>query len=293
MPEISYLAVGSGPTGDQAWNSCLGEAAEILSILRRKEDTSFEGYDLNRQNPSPIAAEFVTSADATSPTDPGNEGAAAGASFRHAATSALLERFERAAIHNWWTGQQDAIAVPREWTASAGTDNLVSSARMYAEQKRTYSVIVLELRYSVWTMAAISRDADGRTPVVGYGAGLDPLSAARKAIGEMLQMEFGLHIANSSTAAQKSNVQSPVFRRIRALENERAHLISPKSEVSLFELKEDSDGRSILEIAERHLGKVTLVDLTRDDIGVPVCRALTPELPTARHLKFSGGASPL
>lgn len=290
LREIGHLASAAGETEGRARLRCIGEAAEILSVRGRAADGAFQARLVDGGGEANIPREVAVSDDPAAVADAGSEGAAAGPDLARAWHAAGWERIERAAVFEWWTGAAEAREVDREWTADAGLFALHAAARGGAEEARRLHFLAVGDGHAARLLIAVLADRDGGSPVLGFGAGQDPIVAASKALSEALQMELGLAISRHVLRMREDPAHRRVAERARSLEGTRAPLIAGHGAPMRPTPHEGSESDAL----SRLLGEgAAYVDLTRVEIGVSVARVIAPALPTARPLKFMDGPAPL
>lgn len=269
---------GKGRTADAAWTSCLAEAAEVLSLLARPDDRSFPAVDPRSGARREVAASEAAIVDLSDPLDLGSEGAAAGQTWDEAARGALLERIERHAVAGWLTDQAPAKALPQDWHGSDVAEDTLERARTGSRTLRQTLFLVLERLGPVWTIVALSQFADGSAPITGAAASENADEAVLGATSEMLQMECSFALASiAKRMGRQSATHEQLFRRIASLES-RTTLWQPSQ-------TQEIDGPSKqLELRELAPQGTWLVDITREDIRIPVVRCIAPKLRSARAL---------
>lgn len=274
------LAMGSGPNPEAARAACLGEIAETLAITNGDGPDAVEAFWLDGGKAFMAEAAPLRSTDPSDPDDPGSEGAAAGPDDAHAIRAAAFERCERAAVRDWWTGARPPTAISEHWAADAGVAALLIRARAGVASPRRVRLLVLAGPAPAWTIAAVSEAAEGDSePVLGFAADNDPGRAARRAVSEALQMEFGLRLSKAAGARGRGEAHKSVFLRIAALETERRDLINPaKGELA-------SPAPATESGPPPDLGPGAFAArLTMEEIGIPVWRVVAPSLPTLREM---------
>lgn len=279
---------GKGPTQEAAYASCFGEAAEILSALRRPGDTTFCGMDVGTDARVQVACASVTIATPGAKDPIGSEGLGAGVDKAEAQRSAFLELIERHHVAEWWIAEPPGILLDDAWCRAHGLEDLIRDARTGAREPRKTLLICIGQAASVATIAAVSTQDDGRWPVLGFAAHNDLVLAAKAAVSELFQMELSLTLARHASLAKTDGFDKSTLHRAHLLETSKSALLSIKNG--------DVPGKGTLCFADvaRCLGvPVQLVDLTRPDIGVPVYRAVAPGLMSARSLKFTGVCGPV
>ena len=140
-----------------------------------------------------------------------------------------------------------------------------------------------------WTIAAVSEAAKGRPePVLGFASDLDPRRAARRAVSEAFQMEFGLRLSRAAVAKGRGAAHESVFRRIEALETAQRDLVDPPAE-EVIHPEPAANGDGLPDLGPGAFA----ARLTADEIGVPVWRVVAPALPSLRDLPENEGVQPM
>lgn len=133
---------------------------------------------------------------------PRSLGLAAGPDFAAARLAATLELIERDAAAAWWQGETRPHAPCASLLAPVAMElaRLRAGAAGTRPRPRPTGFLMLSSPTRLPVVAAFSRDAEGRGLAIGLKAALDPGSAARGALIELLQMEIGLEIARMRAA---------------------------------------------------------------------------------------------
>lgn len=310
-------ATGTGLVLAEALTAFLGEAAELLSQFERPGDVSVRRRRADIESGDNVCAggwigAALSTVPAAAPLDwttalctpdaravlvPSDvcvrrepqhrrlepagalsSGCAAGASLAAAKERAILELIERDAAALWWYGGRP----PRHAGAriQAAGDALLATLRQGCARRRT-TFLDIATDLGIPVMAAISVDPDGRGLACGLGARLDPAEALSAAIRELCQMEL-----SAPLAAMKREVRGEAALNA----SDRRHLRRAAFDAGSCPLLAPSGGepgnaalppatlRELLTRLQSHGIRLFTVDLTRDDIGVPVMRALSPEL---------------
>ena len=189
-----------------------------------------------------------------------------------AARHATLELVERDAVAIWWYNRLDARPFPPQDARGAFPDNF--SLWLSNRQRITWH-LVMPSDLPVTTVVALSARADGSRPAIGASAALDPADAVRSATLEMLQGEIALV---TMRAAQRGADPPPPPPLLAWSESTNAFgtpfLMGAgpphRPEVATFADLEDHCAEAGIEIVT--------VDLTRPELGVPVVKALSPQL---------------
>lgn len=216
-----------------------------------------------------------------------SNGCASGPSFADAAVRGFLELVERDAAAIWWYGR---ISRPALDLADPAEPGLAEIAAWQAEQGRRFHVLDLTHDLGVPVCAAVSLDRDGGRVVFGFGAAWDTGAAALAAATEMQQLYLSA-LLNERTGRDVPDDALPpetlAFRRwlARATVAEEGYLLpaeTPPIGRQRRAQETPSDTESALQrIAETCAGKglePLVVDLTREDIGVPTARVMVPGL---------------
>jgi ribosomal protein S12 methylthiotransferase accessory factor len=211
-----------------------------------------------------------------------SSGAAAGPSFETAALRAVLELCERDAAAMWWLGgcrpKRFALEHP---TIKAGAE-LIERLRQGEAARRTL-LLDITTDNGIPVVAAVSVDHDGRGMACGLSSRLTASDAARAAVLEMCQMEMAAPIAEAKRAEGGDALLNDADRRhLRRAEFATAdcELLHPRDmsrhatsgPPATLGLK-----GMIGHLRDRGI-RLFLVDHTRQDIGVAVARAVSPDL---------------
>jgi ribosomal protein S12 methylthiotransferase accessory factor len=307
---------GNGETLAAALVSCLGEAAEFLSQFERPGDieAGIAGSDRTKFAADGWIAEAMSRADRTidwinafdastgdiallpadlclrrpptrraiEPVVALSSGAAAGPSFETAALRAVLELCERDAAAMWWLGgcrpKRFALEHP---TIKAGAE-LIERLRQGEAARRTL-LLDITTDNGIPVVAAVSVDHDGRGMACGLSSRLTASDAARAAVLEMCQMEMAAPIAEAKRAEGGDALLNDADRRhLRRAEFATAdcELLHPR-DMSRHATSGPPAALGLKgmigHLRDRGI-RLFLVDHTRQDIGVAVARAVSPDL---------------
>lgn len=273
---------GAGADIPTARTSCLGEAAEYFSIQRRKDDHTFDAHDLRTGSVRKIDADRAVMSDPNDPQDLGTEGCASGETVEHAIRGALCETIERHVLADWWMGNIAAHKYPDGWLIDTGLAALLRRCRVDAQANVKTEIFSLGHFAGVNVAMALSSGAGSPFTISGFGASLDSSRAASKAISELFQMECGAALAG---LAGRQEELATIQRRSERL----------STDTSLFGRETEPDANSEPKAfnLQKIAGKIEAVDLSRDDIGVPTFRIVSPGLKRCRPLKYSSFAAPV
>jgi len=307
---------GNGETLAAALVSCLGEAADFLSQFERPGDieagmagsdrTNFvaDGWIAEAMSNADRPIDWVRAADASAgdiaflpadlclrrpstrqviePVGALSSGAAAGPSFEMAALRAVLELCERDAAAMWWLGGRRPKRFALEHPATRAGAELIERLRQGETARRTM-LLDITTDIDVPVVAAVSVGHDGRGMACGLSSRLNASEAARAAVLEMCQMEMAAPIAEAKHAEGGDAVLNEADRRhlrrakFAAMDCEMLH---PR-DISPHAASAPAMAVGLKGLAghlHNHGIRLFLVDLTRQDIGVAVARAVSPEL---------------
>jgi ribosomal protein S12 methylthiotransferase accessory factor len=331
LPESGRVASGRGLTQEACRQSCLGEAAELVSCCawgdepvitataralgsralpvraldgfsaaqiagRRDWNDACDGFDWRPSGLDPDAAiewcaltnafdgstmlapaDFVfigrrEAGDEAAVAVADSNGCAAGTGAEAAKFAALLELIERDATARWWYGRRArrSVALADLSAAIPALADFVTEAR-----DRDARVFDITSDLGVPAFASMSADHAGHAVALGFAAKPSATEAVLSAVTEMLQMEFSLAMAQAEPDA------SPQWARwIR----EVTTALPPLDACSFWDAALFIEERSAitpgsaLEACEKAGVGVWFADMTRDEIGIPVFRALSTEL---------------
>lgn len=190
-------AAGLGPTALAAWTRAMGEVAEARALCPlpddpRLTDGTLPALDAALRPSGAVPAALGLRLGGGAPVS----GLGAGADVAQAARAAWHEAVERHAIALWLA----AAAPARPFAAPP-------SLRAFEAALRR-GVPVAPLRFlrlpgavpGLAVIVAVSDRPEGAVP--GYGCAPDPVEAACKAVTEVVQGEFALHLEQRALAEQ-------------------------------------------------------------------------------------------
>jgi len=262
--ENSASVSGLGATLREAFESCVGEAIEHVSICTCSEGRS---VDL----PWPVSSGCAAAPDAAM-----------------AASLALLELIERDAAALWWYAGRPARILAAESEAVSEAAALLKILRGTPSARTTW-LLDITSDIAVPVIAAISCGADGFGVCCGTAARPTRRAAARRAVLEMCQMELGAHLATIlRDAFGQAALRADALRHVRRIAEIDAascpalRAAPPPSQIVDVPPLGPSALRDRLCGHVRQAGfETAFLDLTRAEIGVPVMRALSPGLQAA------------
>jgi ribosomal protein S12 methylthiotransferase accessory factor len=217
---------------------------------------------------------------AIEPTWALSSGVAAGPTLKAAAARAVLELCERDAAALWWLGGRPPKSFPAGHPASETGSALLERLRQ-GETSRRSLLLDITTDLAVPVVAAVSVDRDGRGMACGLAARQEWEEAARAAVLEMCQMELAAPVATAKRAElgeMRLNETDRRHLRRAAFSAADCDLLRPRESSHLSRPLPPPDFEGLIGWLRDRGIKVFLVDLTRQDIGVPVVRAVSPDL---------------
>ncbi len=222
---------GRGVDRQSAFESCCGEAAELLSFLERQDDLrvvtgkadhgleqkqlawALDGIGLSnvdkltgndwitmksmpRGDKVKFPSELVlrrAPAKRKGQRPAESTGVAAGASAEDAVTSALLEVIERDAFGLWWFGGNTGRRISEAILEKSGFNNFAANIRQNSTRRWWLLDITSDLGIPV--IASLSCDDNGKAIVAGFSSRTSLASAMKAAFLEMCQMELAQEIS--------------------------------------------------------------------------------------------------
>lgn len=217
-----------------------------------------------------------------------SNGCAAGRSLYEAAYRGLLELVERDAAALWWFGGRRAPEPDLGDDGRARLGEFV--AKLRGDVLRRHWCLDLTSDIGIPVVAALSCDDDGRGIVFGFAADIDPLQAAEGAVLEMCQMELAqdltlMKVRQRGRGALNASDSRHLQRR-EQLRIDGYPQLTPLSAAKNPNWPIEGTGRPAVEVCTERLGRAGLkaycVDLTRQEIGIPVARVVVPGLQSAK-----------
>lgn len=195
-------------------------------------------------------------------------GTAARADLAGATRHAVMERVERDAVAIWWYNRLPAPRLAENAARSALPEAL---AGWLGERRRVTWHLLMPHDLPATTVVALSARADGTRPAIGAAASLDPARAVLSATLEMLQGEIAL-------AQMRAAAPDPAPPLLAWSETTNA-LAAPELRGEGFApLPAASTDEALLAAFDAAGIDVYLADLTRPELGLPVVRAVSPQL---------------
>jgi ribosomal protein S12 methylthiotransferase accessory factor len=286
-----WSITGTGLTLRAAFESCVGEGVERLSLIAEAEDrvvpgmladhaAGFEpmtlealaaivpaneridwlaGTRIGDGRPALLPADLCLARDSATrgfaPPYPIGIGCAAGPSFDAAVLHALLEAVERDAACLWWQGGARGRLIRPQDAANAEAAGLLAALRRGREDRRTWLLdITTDLR--IPCAAAVSSGADGFGFACGTAARATLRQAVRSALLEMCQMEVAHDIVElkrrESGEARFNDVDRAHLRRWGEVDTQACALLHPlPPEAASADIEADSPAETLRQIAGR------------------------------------------
>jgi bacteriocin biosynthesis cyclodehydratase domain-containing protein len=216
-----------------------------------------------------------------------SNGCASGNTLAEAILQGFLELVERDSVAIWWYNRLKRPAVDVE---SFGCADYFKKLRThYASLDRTLWVLDLTSDLGIYTFGAFSARSGAATEdiIIGFGAHLDPEIAILRAITELNQfLPMVAHDAGSSAPRYLVDNPDTVEWLQTATLATHSYLVpcddAPMKTLADYSSRASADLRDDVETCvaiAREVGLETLVlDQTRPDVGMPVCRVVVPGL---------------
>lgn len=273
---------GKGASPSQALTRLWGEAAERDALYLQKDDDARAVLDGSLTATGTVSAVEVLQSGA--PDDLGSTGCAAHNLLSRAAHLAVCELIERFAVLSWWRGQTRPVALMSNWSGHEPLMRGVSALRHGARAVRLTRFFSLGRHGAIHTVMARSGDLDGSHIAVAFAASDRLDHAARRSFLELLSVELEVAEIKATQAEGReidrdSDIGLAVIRQ-EALRGTHAHLLHPQD----APIPKDADRPASIADVLTGLSddglQVRLIDLTREDTKLPVCRAMfaSPDL---------------
>jgi thiazole/oxazole-forming peptide maturase SagD family component len=217
-----------------------------------------------------------------------SSGCAAGLTSDAAKLRAILELVERDAAALWWYGGRPGRVLTPDDPLFQHASQAFGALRQ-GQNSRVFTCIDLTTDLDVPVFAAVSMDWDGHGFACGLGCRLNAADALSAAIREVSQMELSAPLAAMKRDVRGEEALNEADRRHlrRAAFDARACPLLTPLKPSLKHSSQDltrrqaetpmSPDRLITQLSHHGIG-IAVVDLTRRAFGVPVFRALSPQL---------------
>lgn len=214
-----------------------------------------------------------------------SNGTAAGNTLEEAILQGFLELVERDSVAIWWYNRIQRPAVD---LASFNIPYLQALQTYYAEQHREFWVLDLTTDLQIPTFAAVSRRTDRAVEdvLLGFGAHLDPKIALLRAVTELNQFLPAVSrvAPDGSTRYNFPDGGAIEWWKTATLANQP--YLAPRAAAAKTWAdfpRWDSDDLKVdvetcVSIAQQAGLETLVLDQTRPDIGMSVCRVVVPGL---------------
>jgi YcaO-like protein with predicted kinase domain len=251
-----------------------------------------EGFCLLTHEPTWVPFELVSQCDLavggvpTTPFGWSSTGLASGNHLLEAVAHALSEVIERHAEVSWARGERSVRIDPASISASASS-GIAAAVLSMLQSAGVYSCIwdmtLSDIAIPAYVCDVIDAPDVGRRRLLGSyngsGCHLSAEVALSRAITEAVQSRL-TYIAGSrddAFRAQYAATQDETVHRLQWEELQRDHAMRPFEPVSLATGTFGEDVERLLRALERGGAKQAIaVDLTREDMGIPVVKVIVP-----------------
>jgi ribosomal protein S12 methylthiotransferase accessory factor len=192
-----------------------------------------------------------------------------------------MEVIERDAIALWWHGGAKGHRFAEDDPILA--DLRAKSSGLRVARDRDWWLLDITTDLEIPVVVCLSSGADGGTVICGFGAALHLSQAAESAFLEMCQMEFAQE-HSVATSGKKSRSELKLLDQLWLARHRDLTLARCPQFLGTSQERRQLTRRNFasgLEVIERlhELGfPVYWVNLTRQDLGVPVVKVLVPGL---------------
>jgi ribosomal protein S12 methylthiotransferase accessory factor len=210
-----------------------------------------------------------TNGDAAGVAVADTNGCAAGGSVDGALLSALYELIERDATGRWWYGQSKYRVLAPE---AEGVDARVLSHMQ--GRARVLRLFEITSDIGVPTVASLGTDPDGTHIAAGFATRADIAAAVQAAVTELMQMELKIAFVRSSGNPDPGLLAW--FNQVwtEGPETEERHTGCKARDEGITA---DSIALCLSRLASCGI-RVARLDCSRAEFGVPVIRAISPDL---------------
>ncbi len=196
-------------------------------------------------------------------------GCAAGSTREDAFVHALLELIERDALGIWWYNR---VRRPGVSAAHLEDTELWQASQFFAAHDRSLEILDLtnDIEIPVWV--AISADSKGRNIYCGSAADLCPVSAARRAVAELIQFWYW---------EQRLGVRPErhIWLATGNLEEHSYLTAERRAPLQPGPSRTAAESLAVCVSAIKRVGLAAYsIDLTRPELGIPVVRVVCPGL---------------
>lgn len=199
-----------------------------------------------------------------------SNGCASGIDDDAARVAALLELCERDAAARWWYGRRR-----RPILDPVSIDGGTGFVDWLRDRERRFFLFDITSDIPVPVVAAVSAEADGSDVVMGFAANSSLRQAALLALTEMVQMEFSLETVRAfgGDAGQWAEWRARVTLATPPLD-----VVSCRERAIILDNDRPGTLGYLLEACGRAGIPLWFAKMTRDIIGVPAWRAISPAL---------------
>ncbi|GAB5378154.1 MAG: hypothetical protein AcusKO_46160 [Acuticoccus sp.] len=191
------------------------------------------------------------------------------AATRHA----ILELVERDQVAIWWYNRLRPTRLAPDFAQAALPAGM---AAWMAQRRRRTHHLLLPTDLPVATIVALSALPDGGRPAIGAAAALDPRDAVRAATLELLQGEITLAQMRAFSQMPDPPPPPPLFAWSQS--TNLAALPELGAGAPFSDPPPPIDFAHLLDHFAAHDIDIVTVDITRPEFGIPVVKALSPQL---------------
>jgi ribosomal protein S12 methylthiotransferase accessory factor len=204
-----------------------------------------------------------------------SNGCAAGNTFEEAWLRGLLELVERDAVALWWYNRVRLPALSKR----IYSDRIAALIGNLQRMNQRVRLIDLTNDLGIPVCAAVSTRADGTRVVVAAGSGLDPETAAWRALADAAHSVCSLNDDAMNLLREGSPDERDYFRWLSEATLQSHPYLSPnRSARHKAPLITGGQLGDCVEQVRRAGLDILTVDMTRPEIGFPVARIIVPGL---------------
>lgn len=214
-----------------------------------------------------------------------SNGLASGNTLAEAVASAFFEVIERDALADFdgcEDEQKAARRVPLSWCAKIGADREVSAVSSAGLQLTVWDV-TNDIGVPTFSAAILEtgegRVGPGASGFGGSGTHLDPKVAVLRAIHEAAQSRA------TAIAGVREDLEVGTYKKPKTVPMPRFEMLFAGEPAHVPDSTDQSGGSALSDVetmlrrlVDAGCKSLAVVDLTRDDIGIPVVRVVAPEL---------------
>ncbi|MCP4182440.1 MAG: YcaO-like family protein [Hyphomicrobiales bacterium] len=313
---------GCGETFRRAFEGCCGEAAEFLSFIQWQDSSSdnpknFESglnekelnwaiAGLGGENAARLTdLDWITAKsllddsevkfprelvirkpvgyrNAKRPSE--STGIGAGITLQDAVRSGTLEVIERDAIALWWFGGNAAKKIDTKTIDGSGILDFVEEIKQQTDRHCWFLDITAGI--GIPTIAALSSEADGSSVVAGFSSNLTMKGALQRALIELCQMEVAQEISLTRSEFQNYEDLAPLdkiwIQRHKKLNVANFQQFSRTAGPRCPTVDLIDSTQYLLKHIHSAGFKAYYIDLTRNEIDIPVAKVLIPGLQSSK-----------